>query len=236
MAESPRARTPEARTARAEKILDVTRDLLLRLGYRRTTIDDVAKEAGIGKGTIYLHWRTREALFDAVFRREANEAAADLVAAMRSDPEVVLLSRQARMFVSTLLRRPLLRALVVGDLEIIGKIAADTDAVLEGRQDAFYKQYLEVLAEHGLIRTAFDTDELYFVYQSVCVGFVLSESLFLEPNRVPADRMVELLGATVQQAFEPADPPSPEAVRAAAARSIDIFQEMVDSTRTYLQS
>jgi AcrR family transcriptional regulator len=32
-------------------------------GYKRVTIDDLAAGAGIGKSTIYLHWKTREALF-----------------------------------------------------------------------------------------------------------------------------------------------------------------------------
>ena len=60
-----------ARRERAERILDVTAGLLLRHGYKRVTIDDVAAGAGIGKGTIYLHWKTREALFWAVLQRDA---------------------------------------------------------------------------------------------------------------------------------------------------------------------
>ncbi|WP_234322969.1 helix-turn-helix domain-containing protein, partial [Streptomyces sp. NRRL S-350] len=52
-----------ARQERAERILDTTAELLEQHGYRRVTIDDVASRAGIGKGTVYLHWKTREALF-----------------------------------------------------------------------------------------------------------------------------------------------------------------------------
>jgi AcrR family transcriptional regulator len=40
---------------RADRILDAAGDLLLRLGYRKVTIEDVAQRAGIGKGTVYLH-------------------------------------------------------------------------------------------------------------------------------------------------------------------------------------
>jgi AcrR family transcriptional regulator len=38
----------------AEKILDAADRLLARFGYRKMTVDDLAKEAGIGKGTVYL--------------------------------------------------------------------------------------------------------------------------------------------------------------------------------------
>jgi len=56
---------------RAERILDAAAELLLRWGYKRVTIDDIAKQAEIGSGTIYLHWKTRDALFETLMMREA---------------------------------------------------------------------------------------------------------------------------------------------------------------------
>jgi AcrR family transcriptional regulator len=45
-----------------EAILDAVDVLLARYGYRKMTIDDVAAEAGVGKGTIYLHFESKEEL------------------------------------------------------------------------------------------------------------------------------------------------------------------------------
>jgi AcrR family transcriptional regulator len=75
------------RQARAERILDVTAELLQRHGYKRVTIDDVATRAGIGKGTIYLHWKTREALFWAVLQREAARLLEQILAGLAEDPQ-----------------------------------------------------------------------------------------------------------------------------------------------------
>jgi AcrR family transcriptional regulator len=55
---SDRLHDPRDRQARAARILDATAELLLRHGYRRVTIDDIARHADIGKGTVYLHWKT----------------------------------------------------------------------------------------------------------------------------------------------------------------------------------
>ena len=44
----------------AESDLDATERLLARLGYQKTTMDDIAREAGIGKRTIYLHFPSKE--------------------------------------------------------------------------------------------------------------------------------------------------------------------------------
>jgi AcrR family transcriptional regulator len=43
-----------------EAILDAADRLLARFGYRKMTVDDIASEAGIGKGTIYLHFSSKE--------------------------------------------------------------------------------------------------------------------------------------------------------------------------------
>jgi AcrR family transcriptional regulator len=41
-------------------ILDAADRLLARYGYRKMTMEDLAQEVGIGKGTIYLHFRSKE--------------------------------------------------------------------------------------------------------------------------------------------------------------------------------
>ena len=46
--------------AMPDRILDATERLLARFGYRKMTMDDVAREAGIGKRTIYLHFPSKE--------------------------------------------------------------------------------------------------------------------------------------------------------------------------------
>ena len=43
-----------------DAILDATDRLLARFGYRKMTVEDIAAEAGIGKGTIYLHFNSKE--------------------------------------------------------------------------------------------------------------------------------------------------------------------------------
>lgn len=43
-----------------DSILDATDRLLARFGYRKMTVEDIAAEAGIGKGSIYLHFSSKE--------------------------------------------------------------------------------------------------------------------------------------------------------------------------------
>ena len=50
--------TDDVRTA----ILDAAERLLERYGYKKMTVDDIAREAGIGKGSVYLHFPSKEAV------------------------------------------------------------------------------------------------------------------------------------------------------------------------------
>src|ERR1051325_1150736 len=43
-----------------EAILDATDRLLAQYGYKKMTIDDLAQEVGIGKGSVYLHFSSKE--------------------------------------------------------------------------------------------------------------------------------------------------------------------------------
>jgi AcrR family transcriptional regulator len=50
-------------------LLDAAERLLTRFGYRRMTVEDLAREAGIGKGTVYLHFDSKEEVALAVVNR-----------------------------------------------------------------------------------------------------------------------------------------------------------------------
>jgi AcrR family transcriptional regulator len=64
---SPRPR--EARsTARREAILAAALDEFSQQGFEAARLDDVAKRAGVAKGTIYLYFRDKEALFQELIR------------------------------------------------------------------------------------------------------------------------------------------------------------------------
>ncbi len=68
------ARQPNVR----ELILDAVDVLLGRYGYGKMTVDDVAREVGIGKGTIYLHFESKEELALAHVDRIAAKVATRL--------------------------------------------------------------------------------------------------------------------------------------------------------------
>jgi AcrR family transcriptional regulator len=58
-----------------ERLLEVAGQAFSRFGAN-TSLDDIATEAGVGPGTLYRHFPTREALLEAVYRSEMEKLAA----------------------------------------------------------------------------------------------------------------------------------------------------------------
>jgi AcrR family transcriptional regulator len=58
-----------------ERILDVAKQAFSRSGVN-TSLDDIAKAAGVGPGTLYRHFPTREELLEAVYRTQVEKLAA----------------------------------------------------------------------------------------------------------------------------------------------------------------
>jgi AcrR family transcriptional regulator len=52
-----------------ERILEVAKQAFTQSGAD-TSLDDIAKRAGVGAGTLYRHFPTRDELLDAVYRTE----------------------------------------------------------------------------------------------------------------------------------------------------------------------
>jgi AcrR family transcriptional regulator len=67
---------PDTLPSKADFILEAATRLFARYGYRRTAMDDIAREAGVAKGTVYLYFDSKEAVYQAVQARDAAEVLA----------------------------------------------------------------------------------------------------------------------------------------------------------------
>src|SRR5216684_3913815 len=82
-------------TDKRDRILDAAQSLFVRYGVKRTSIDEVAREAGIAKGTVYLSFKSKAELFAAI----ADLLCANTLAAAAFDA----LDRRIRSLLSALL-------------------------------------------------------------------------------------------------------------------------------------
>src|SRR5258707_4365951 len=64
------------------KILLAARRIFARLGYSATNVEDIAKEAAMAKGTIYLYFKSKEEIFGAVLAHDVESLADKTIESM----------------------------------------------------------------------------------------------------------------------------------------------------------
>ena len=210
------------RDRRAEQILDAAATLLLRWGYPRITMEDIAREAGIGTGTLYLHWKTKAALFETVLLRELLALWSDLEQELHVDPDAVLLHRLLASLLRAIYRRPLARALFVRDATLLGTLA-HKHTVQPTQPMARADELLGMCRDLGLMRSDMPLDIQVHAFNAIWTGFVLSGAVLPDHNSVPLDTQVAALSETIRRTFEPDVLPPPEALRDHVAPAFRVF-------------
>ena len=95
----PARRKPRADAERnRERILEVAKEAFTRFGAD-ASLDDIAKQAGVGAGTLYRHFPSREALIEAVYRTEVAKLAAAEQAFAETMPPIEALRAWMMLFV-----------------------------------------------------------------------------------------------------------------------------------------
>jgi TetR/AcrR family transcriptional repressor of uid operon len=118
----------------AERILDAAREELAAYGLRRTTLDDIAARAGVGRATLYRRFAGRDTLLAALVAREARRLIAYVDAQMRThDSPRERLVAAFLAFISQLRGHKLLRRVVVSDPDEILPILTSPATLALGR-------------------------------------------------------------------------------------------------------
>jgi AcrR family transcriptional regulator len=98
----PAGRKPRADAQRnRERILEVAKQAFTRSGAN-ASLDDIASEAGVGPGTLYRHFPTREELLQAVYRSEMEKLAAAERKFAQSMPPIEALRAWLLLFVDAI--------------------------------------------------------------------------------------------------------------------------------------
>ena len=233
---SPRG-VPVDPVERAGRILDAAARLLLRYGHDRTTINDIAREAGIAKGSVYAHWRGRDRLFLALLRREQvillTEVRDRLRDAGRPADLELLLVESVRAYQ----RSPLITAVLTRDAEVLGGLARA--AAEEGPPSGGSTELVATLRDAGLVRTDRTLAEQVTVLSAMFLGYFLTAPLMPAEFRVPDDAVPGLVADATWRALQRPEPLTPvevaemdRAVRDQVDRALAIAEERLHAALT----
>ncbi len=104
-------------SAKARQIIDAAIRVFARDGYFNSRVSDIAREAGIASGTIYLYFRTKDEILVTLFREKMAEWVALARRELRGEPDpVAKIRRLVALHFSVLERDPELAEVVQVEL------------------------------------------------------------------------------------------------------------------------
>ena len=193
---------------REEYILEAASKLLIRQGYRATRIEDVAREAGVGKGTIYLHWKDKNALFHATLFRAQLQVSAEVIQRILADPEGGLPHRLWTHAMLVALANPLIAAIMKGRTDIFQGMAGAFDAATIQQFMGDYEEYIVQLQQVGLIRADLPVSIISFLTGALKIGVINTPDLLGLEQTPSLEQLTEAISDLIRRWLEPDPPPS----------------------------
>src|SRR5436305_3263865 len=177
----------EKSAARREAILAAALDEFAAQGFAATRLDDVARRAGVAKGTIYLHFRDKEALFQDLVRSVLSPLVGMLEGIAQADaPLRSLAERIVDVFVDEIYatRRKDVIRLIITEGPRFPKLA-----------EFYYREVLSrvIQAMRGMLRHAIERGELD------------NEAVLRFPQLLVAPGLVAIIWSGLFDRFEPLD-------------------------------
>jgi AcrR family transcriptional regulator len=170
--EEPMARAPRADASRnRDRLLDAASAAFARDGVE-ASLEGIAKDAGVGIGTLYRHFPNRDALMEAVYRRNVEQLLADAEALASSKPPVEALSEFMQRFVRYVATK---KGLATHLKTVLGS-DSDLFTSSQSRLNATVGRMVGAAVASGDIRPDADAEDLIRALAGVCMTSDMTQS------------------------------------------------------------
>jgi AcrR family transcriptional regulator len=219
---------------RERAILDVTAELLLRHGYNKLTMSDVADAVGLNRRLVYLLFPSKDALVEALLLREMNIYAEIWNHYLDSDPLGGTVASVYRGLLVALKQLPLMTAMYTRDEQTFGKYLHRP-----GNFFAYWppdpgptRDYLQAMQEVGAVRQDINTRAIAFILDALTPSILQTLSSHTrapldDPNRPDQpsfDELVETVAELCERLLTPSEGTNLEAGKAMMRRKIEEAQ------------
>lgn len=183
---------------RKQNILHAASRLIVQYGFDKTTMDDIAREAGVSKGALYLVWPGKDDLFDALLTFEMERLVQDFQSRMQADPQGGQLANLYQHALLALAANPLVRALYARDSRVLGDFVKRQDPARYTQRILFSVDLVRQMQSAGLIRSDLSPAVVAYVLSIISLGYLHIGSIIPPADQPPLEEQTQALMALVQ--------------------------------------
>jgi AcrR family transcriptional regulator len=164
--------------AKKDGILVEASKCFTRFGFKKTSVDEIAKQAGVGKGTVYLAAESKEDLYYQVLNREVRAWIAESARVIDRRPADVILADLLAMAIQHLEGHPLVMDLLVGGAQKLLPEWRDQLEELRALGRANLVEILRLGIKQGIFKADLDVE----VVASLLQDFHLASYVLRNPK------------------------------------------------------
>lgn len=194
---------PTENEERRERILDAAESLITHYGYDKTTVSDIAREAGVSKGAIYLHFDSKDALFEALLMRETIAYSLRWGELIEADPQGGTFAGIYKSILYALQGSDFMMAIFKQDTRVIGSYIRKPDNALTRGRTSLRGAFVEAMQAVGAVRQ--DANPVLVAHIMDMLSFALVSMDEVKPTDEipPFEDTIEAIGDMMGRAFEP---------------------------------
>jgi AcrR family transcriptional regulator len=189
---------------RQQQILDGAVAVIIRLGYDKTTMSDIAEEAGASRRTVYQYFNGKEELFEALLYREYLQYAQIWLEFIEADPRGGTIGGFYRAIFHAVNRCPLIAAMLRRDRRVIGNYLRKRDNIftqmVSGVNTA---EFFRALQAAGAIRRDIDAEVILHIVEMLSYGQLTIGDFKSSDQFPPYDAVMEALADMMDRALLP---------------------------------
>jgi TetR/AcrR family acrAB operon transcriptional repressor len=213
---------------REARILDAAARLIAHYGYDKTTMSEIAEAAGVSKGALYLHWKSKEALFQALILHESGRVLDDLLTQIESQPELSSVFGLFRLALQVTARNPLMHALVTKDARVLGDFVRNLDNATGMDANMFRLEFVRHLQAARVVRSDLSAEVIAHVMAIVRYGYLTIGEVIPPAQQPPLDAVGDAITLMLDTALRPPDGGDPAAARAIITAAIANMRPLLE--------
>ncbi len=197
---------------RQQQILDAAASVIIRLGYDKATMGDIAEEAGASRGTVYLYFKGKEELFEELLYREYMQYAQTWLEQIEADPRGGTIGGFYRAMFHAVNSRPLIAAMLRRDRRVVGNYLRKRDNLFSQMLSRVNTlTYFQALQTAGAIRRDIDAAVIEHILEMLSYGQLTIADFKPADQSPPYDAVMEALADMMDRALRPAGAPASSA-------------------------
>lgn len=213
-----------------QRILNAAKALFLHYGFDKTTINDIARQAGVSKSTLYLRWNKKEDLFDTLIWRESKDYTEDWIQRVEADPNGGTYGNWMRHALGAFFDNEFLRVLYKQDRRMIGNMLERKG--IEGmftRRMQMFTGFFKQMQSANVVRKDIDAQTLSYLMNSLQYGLIHMADIIPGDSAPEMDSTLAMMTDMLERYVQPEDGGDSEAGKRVLRQFMTQIRDLLDN-------